>query len=98
MSLNNGNYGAGQTPGVTDVATTSTEIAPANDSRNWILLTNIGATDVYASFDKSAELQKGILLGANGGSLVLDKNVLTTGPINGITSSGTSKVIYQEAI
>lgn len=98
MALNRGNFGEGLEPGSTTVTTSTTEIVPANNSRNFIYLTNVGANDVFIAFDKPAQINKGVLLGSNNGSLTLDKESNVLGPINGITASGSSAVIFQEAI
>ena len=98
MTFTNGNFGAGQTPGAKEAGPTSDIIVPNNSNRNWVFLTNIGEVDVFMAFDKKAEVEKGFYLGANGGSLCLTKDALSTGNINGITKSGQSKIIYQEGL
>lgn len=98
MSAPHTNYGAALPPGAEIVGPGSDIIVPNNKSRNWLLLTNIGENDVYGAFDNPAEVEKGILLGANGGSLILTGDAMSTGPFNGITESGNSKVIFQEGI
>ena len=98
MSFENGNFGAGQTPSAELIGVINKIIVPENRSRNWLFLTNIGDYDVFLSFDKPAEVEKGLILCANGGSLVLGKDFISTGAVSGITKLGTSKVIFQEAI
>ena len=92
------NWGAGQTPATTTVTTSTTEIVPKNRSRKFLILTNIGTGDCYISFGEDAILSRGILLGASGGSLVMDDDGISSEAVNGIVASGTSAVIYQEAI
>ena len=98
MSFENGNFGAGQEPGAKEAGPTSAIIVPSNNGRNWIFITNIGEYDVYMAFDKKAVVEKGFYLSANGGSLCLTKDALSTGNLYGITKSGLSKIIYQEGI
>jgi len=91
------NLGVGQTPATVNVSATSTEIVAANNNRSCVFLTNIGKDDVWMALDTAALLDKGILLGKNGGSLLLDLGALTVGAINGIAASGkTSDVTFLE--
>jgi len=92
------NLGQGQDPGSATATTSSSEIVPANPSRRWCIVTNIGNKDVWLSFGKAAEVDKGFLLAANGGSLDLTIGFNTTEAINGITSAATSDVAYQEGV
>lgn len=87
---------SGQTPGTTSVTDSSTEIVATNTSRRWCFLTNIGSQDVYVAIGQTAILNRGILLAANGGSLAMGADTMSTEAINGITSTGTSNVIFQE--
>ena len=86
----------GQTPETTSVSNSSTEIVAANTNRRWCLLTNIGSNDVYGAIGQTAILNRGFLLAANGGSITLGADICSTQAINGITSTGTSNVIFQE--
>lgn len=91
------NFGVGQIPATTLVGDTNTEIIAANNLRSSVFLINIGKQDVWVACDTTALLDKGILLGKNGGSMLIDSTAFTNGPINGICASGkTSTVTYQE--
>lgn len=96
--MSNRDYADGQAPGVTIVDTVTTEIVPANNRRNWVVLTNIGDNDVYFAYGKPAEKSKGQILYANGGNSFIGGEWRTSQAINGVTLEGTSKVIFQEAI
>ena len=90
------NIGTGQAVGSTSVGTSTTEIVAANTNGAFILLANTGTTDVFIGIDVAATLDTGILVSKNGGSFVMDATALSTGAINGITSTGTSVVVFQE--
>lgn len=90
------NFATGQTPDSTSVGNTTTEIVAANTSRKWIVLTNVGNKDIFIACDVDALVDKGMLLGKAGGSVLMGADLCTTGAIDGITSAGTSTVIFQE--
>lgn len=78
------------------VTTASTLIAPRNSQRAWIVLTNDGDYDIYLQLDGPAVANKGILLNANGGGIILDHNTPFYGEIFGIAPGGTSIIVCQE--
>ena len=90
------NTGVGQTPGTAAVSGISSIVVPSNSSRVSLYLSNIGTSDIWISCDVTAVLNKGILLGRNGGSVLLDATAFTNGPIHAITSGGSSNVTFQE--
>ena len=90
------NVGTGQAVQTVSVGNTTTEIVAANANRAFILIANTSTTDVFVGIDVDATLSKGILLGRNGGTMVMDAAGLSTGAINGIVSSGTGTIVFQE--
>ena len=90
------NIGTGQAGGSTSVTTSTTEIVAANTNRAFIIMTNTGTTDVFIGIDVAAALDTGILVSKNGGTFIMDSTALSTGAINGITSTGTAIVLFQE--
>ncbi len=90
------NFGVGQVPNSVSVGNTSTEIVAANTSRKWCVITNIGNRDIFVAIGQTALINKGIFLGRNGGSLLMDAGIMSIESVNGITTSGTSDVIFQE--
>jgi len=88
----------GQTPGSEAVSTDSIQILPGVTGRKSLSLTNIGTADVYWSMDVAAVENKGNLLSANGGTILLDRTVITDGPVFGIAGSGTNIVMFQEGL
>jgi len=90
------NVGVGQAVQSVTVTTSATTIAAANTSRAAILIVNTGTNDVFVGVDVVPAVDKGILLGKNGGNLLLDASILSTGIIRGITKTGTSLVEIQE--
>lgn len=93
----NQNIGVGQIPATVMVSASSTEIIASNSARAFAVLTNLGKEDVWVACDTTALINKGFLLGKNGGNLALDATILTKGPINGITKAGKiSAVTFQD--
>lgn len=90
------NIGTGQDVTSITVTTTTGEIVAANTNRAFILMANTSTTDVFVGIDVNATLNKGILLGRNGGTFVMDATALSTGAINGIVSTGTGTIVFQE--
>ena len=90
------NTGNGQIPDSVSITNTSGEILAANTIRKWCYLTNLGSRDVFIAIGQTALINKGILLGKQGGSLDLDSDIMSEETINGITLSGSSTVIFQE--
>ena len=92
---------AGQTPIGANVTNATTEIMPANNARQWAVVVNASDTDMYVALDADAVLNKGILLIARGGSIVLNRkgDIFSNGPINGIHGGSGDKVaVGQEGI
>lgn len=90
------NFGAGQTPDNVTITNSSTQILAANTSRKWCIMTNTGNRDIFVAMGQTALVNKGILIGRNGGSLTLTASALSTEAINGITTGGSSSMTYQE--
>ncbi len=78
------NTGVGQIPQSVLITDTSTQIAANNLDRSSLYLLNSGNDDIWVSCDADAEFEKGMLLGRNGGSMLIDATASTTGPVNGI--------------
>ena len=81
---------------VINVGTTSTEILPANGDRVYARITNDSDSVVYINLYENAEVNHGIRLNANGGYYEIMGDNLFTGPVYGITASGTKRVITVE--
>lgn len=90
------NIGAGQTPNSVSVSNSSTQIIAANASRKWCFLTNIGNKDVFVAVGQTALVNKGFLLGKNGGGVLMDASAISLEALNGITSAGASVIMFQE--
>ena len=90
------NYGLGQVPTSTTVSSTSTQIVAAAPLRKWCIVTNIGKKDIFAAVGQTALLNKGILIGRDGGSMLMDASVMSTQELNGITEEGTTTIAIQE--
>ncbi len=90
------NFITGQTPGSTSVSNSNTEILAANTARRWCVLTNIGNKDVWVAMGQTALVNKGMLLGRSGGSVVMGNDFMCVDAVNGITSSGSSTIAFQE--
>ena len=50
------------------VATTSTEVLPANAARGWVLLVNDSDTVIYCKVGAAAAVNQGVRINASGGS------------------------------
>lgn len=90
------NISSGNPPENAIVSATSSVIIPANVNRNWCMLTNIGNRDVFVALGQTAEINKGIFLGRQGGAISLGANIMSVEVINGITDGGSAIIIYQE--
>jgi hypothetical protein len=75
---------------------TSTLIVAANYLRKYLAITNDSAVDMYISIGAPAIVHTGILLKANGGSIVFGGETLVTGAVNGIAASATGNVTFVE--
>ena len=80
------------------ITDTSTQIAATNLDRSSLYLLNLGNDDVWVSCDADAEFEKGMLLGRNGGSMLIDATASTTGPVNGICRGNKFSDIENPAI
>ena len=87
------NTGIGQTPIDVLVTDVSTEIIGSNVNRTSLFILNIGKNDVWISCDAEAQFAKGMLLGNEGGSMLIDSTAFTTGPVNGICQGGRSSTL-----
>jgi hypothetical protein len=74
----------------------STAIVPANVLRKYLAITNDSSVDVYIAIGVPAIVNKGVLLKANGGSIVFGGETLITGAVNGIAASSTANVSFME--
>lgn len=91
------NAGTGQVPQNISITDVSTEIICSNARRTSVYILNLGKNDVWISCDVDAQFEKGMLLGASGGSMLVDSTAFTTGPVNGICqASRISTVTIQE--
>ena len=75
--------------GTLTTAATSQQIAPANPSRRYLLIQNVSTTEVmWVNFTTAAtQSEPSILLGANGGSLVMEASAVSTEAVNVIGAS-----------
>ena len=81
-----------------DILVTSTLILAANTSRSFLSLTNNNEYDVWVNFGSAAIVGDGMLLGAYGGSILLDRSSITTKAIYGIASGGTNNIGTSEGV
>jgi len=82
-------------PKVVSVATTPTNIVPANPDRVMLAIQNIGAYDVYIHFDETVSVTKGLLCSKAGGGWVFyykEDGVLPGLPWYGVGDGGSSNV------
>ena len=90
------------TPTHTAVTATvaSGEVLAANKHREYVLLVNDGAVDVYIKIGAAAVVNEGIRLNANGGSYEMSRAFgnLFVGAINAIVGSSTAVVLVTEGI
>lgn len=68
---------------------TSTQIMAANPGRKYLLVQNLGATNISINFTASADATNSILLLAGGGSFVQENSYVSTEAVN-VFSAGTS--------
>jgi len=99
VNLPASNAGVGQTPIRVLITDVTTQIVAASVRRTALYLLNVGQYDVWVSCDEDAEVEKGMLLGKMGGSVLIDAANLTTGSVNGICE-GTkfSNITSQELL
>ena len=88
--------GSGSTPSVVSVGTSSTEIVALNTDRKWAVVSNVTKNStVWLSIGVAAVVGSGMPIRENG-FLRINRNNYTTEAINGIVSSGTINVSFQE--
>lgn len=95
----NVNFANGQNPTCATAETSTTELVPANPNRKGIFLSNIGVRDVYIAIGQDAILNCGILISKKGdvnSGLKFDAGLCSKEAINGITTGGTSDIMFQE--
>jgi hypothetical protein len=81
------------------VGDTSTLIVAGNVLRKYLAITNDSTNDVYISIGTPALVNKGVLLKANGGSIVFGGETLVTGAVNGIMAGGQSgNISFMEGV
>jgi hypothetical protein len=81
------------------VGTSSTEVLPANDFRQRVMLVNSTDEEISVSLGPAALSGYGIILEPNGGSFVDEpdnENWIFTGPINAICASGGKDLAVTE--
>lgn len=81
--------------------TTLTRIVGHNPNRLSLIIVNLGANNVYISFDRDVSTTKGILITPNGGSFVLSYDVdfnLCGFEIWGIATGGACNIYTAEVI
>lgn len=84
------------TKGGVDAAATTTLILAANATRKFATFVNDSDETVYLALGQDAALNQGIRLNANGGGYEINATNLFTGAINGISTSGSKKIVYTE--
>jgi len=74
-------------------------LAPVDDMRVWIVIQNVGANPLYLNFNEPAlAAYPSMILYANGGSLMLDRNTPWPGSIYGVTGAGLSTAVCVNSI
>jgi len=82
-------------PSSVTVGTSSTLICNANLRRRFLCIVNNGDNPVYLAFGTAAQMNKGIRLNANGGSIMLTPMCITTEAVYGIASANTDVVFIE---
>ena len=90
------NFFKGDSPGNVTITNVSTQIVPFNKKRKVLLLSNQGSRDVFVSIGSAAEVDKGLFMEKNGGTLKFDQLSMTNDAVFGITTAGSSVVLIQE--
>lgn len=75
---------------VTDV---SQLVAPVDENRVWILLTNDGANPIYIGFFEPAVANESCRLNANGGSLLLDRTTPWPNSLHAVCAAGLTSTL-----
>lgn len=82
--------GFARTFAITD---TSQLVAPVDENRVWILLTNDGANVIYLNFGEAAVANQSCRLNANGGALLLDGNSPWPNSIHAVCAAGLTSTL-----
>lgn len=82
--------GFNRTFAITD---SSQKVAPLDENRCWILLTNDGSNTIYLNFGEDAVANSVSRLNANGGSLLLDRNTPWANTIFAICATGLTSTL-----
>jgi len=83
-------------PAAVTVANTTTAAVAENSNRKYLSVTNDSDEVMYLAFGNNAEMNKGLRLNANGGTLEWIGPNIFTGALNAICASGSKTLIYQE--
>lgn len=75
---------------ITDV---SQLVAPLDEARVWILLTNDGGSPIYLNFAEAAVANSCARLNANGGSLLLDRTTPWANEIYAVCGAGLTSTL-----
>lgn len=84
------------TPASTTIGSSSTTAIAANLDRKYLSVTNDSDEVMYLSFGVAAQMNKGIRLNANGGSLEWIGEKVFANALYAICSSGSKNLAYQE--
>lgn len=77
--------------------TASGEELADNAAREVLIISNIGANDVFLNIGANAEAEKGIYVPANGGKFEMDHITHSHDKVYAITKTGTSILSIYEA-
>jgi hypothetical protein len=80
---------------ITLAAATSTLVLAANVNRSYALFINDGANDAYLSLGPAAVANSGILVVKSGGSYEMADGNLWRGPVNGISTGGSTILVTE---
>ena len=88
------------TPSNITVGTSSTAVLTDSDTEllEYISIVNDSIEDVYIAFGAAAEMNKGILLTASGGSVVFEGLSIPKCAINAICSTGSKNLCLQTGV
>ena len=82
--------------GAVTVGSSSTAVLTANGGRIGGALVNDSDEAIYLAFGEAAVLNSGIRLNADGGAFSFPQDVIYTGAINAICTSGSKVLTYTE--
>lgn len=75
------------------VNTTSSQVLPSNSTRRYLLIQNVGSTDVYVNFGGDAEANtNSLLFKSDGLGILVQDSVVDGNEIHAIVSSGTGQL------